>query len=64
MYYVNIPRCELVFQIFTLPLSGDYESDHVCDIDKYMFPIELLARAFTRCIDYTIVLKYSWKSEH
>ena len=47
-----------------LLLSGDYESDHVCDIDKYMFPIELLARAFVRCIDYTIVLKYSWKSEH
>ena len=63
-YVLNIPRRELVFNLFTLLLSGDYESDHVCDIDKYMFHIELLARAFIRCIDYTIVLKYSWKSEH
>jgi len=62
-YVLTIPRCKLVFQIFTLPLSGDYESDHVCDTDKYMFPIEFLARTFLRCIDYTTVLKYSWKSE-
>ena len=52
-YVLNIPRRELVFNLFTLLLSGDHESDHVCDIDKYMFHIELLARAFIRCIDYT-----------